>query len=400
MKLIKSIESDPIEMNNLRQTKFSKVLQCGLFIAVLFGVVACDAKKPGDMGYVPTVKVVELDEVGQCKDEKGTLAEINYVGFNLMSFWSDFMYFIQPPMGEFCIPNLDESKRQQLSESEKLKLEVGYFNSQSLMTTVEPVKDLNGKISYQPVGLRQMQELVGMGSELAYIDLHLFDYKHTRQPFKFLETNPYYQRLKRLAKSGNAEAMCLYSKRTPTPFIGYEHLEYNKQQDSKDKNYFKNLVLKRYEQGPEDKWEKGMIQAAKAGGSYCMWRYGQWLLSGNVYNKEFPYIEKNVTEGMKYYLKAAEIGNADVAMTLSLKYILGPASRVPPSFDFDLGKYQCWSQIYNQSFPPVYKPIRFKQEIKQIMQVKKITSFTEYSPSSLCQTINESMGSDSIDFRF
>ena len=353
---------------------------------VLF-MVGCDTKMPHEEGYVPRVKVVELKEIGSCKDEQGTLFRVNYVGFNTLMFFSKFIYFVKPDMGKFCIPDLDQSKRHTLSKAEKQKLDAGFFNTVHLANAVETVKDAEGNVSYQRVGLKRLQDQVRMGSELAYLDLHLFDYKDTGREFKYSEDNPYYQRLKHLAKSGDAEAMCLFSRKIPTPFKGYEHLKLN-QQETLTPEDRKKLILKRFEEGPEDKWTKGMINAAKAGASDCMYSYGFSLLKGELPNQLEFNSESNTQEGMKYMIKAAKNGNAGVAKHLAIQYILGPQGG-NNFVEYDLGKYKCWAQVYNQSFPDVYKPILFEEKIKREQFSKGTLNFTEYDPLTLCQTIKE-----------
>ncbi|MCF6345769.1 MAG: hypothetical protein L3J00_04775 [Thiomicrorhabdus sp.] len=378
--------------------RFKKImLKISLYIGIIllllfFFMPGCDVKMPHEEGYVPMTKIVELKEVGRCKNEPGTLMRVNYVGLNTLMFFSKFSYFVSPNMGKFCIPDLDEGKRKMLSKAEQQKLEVGFFNARDFSLGSEMVKDADGNVSHQSIALRRLQELVRMGSELAYLELHLFDYKDTKKSFKFSEDNPYYQRLKQLAKSGNAEAMCLFSMRKPTPFVGYEHLKYGSADGLETEDYLKKLSIRRLQEGPEDKGVKGIVNAAKAGSSYCMSLYGSGLLRDDTSYKPLSESEDSRQEGMKYALKAAKKGNANIAKSLSYGYLLGDVG-VSYFFEQDLGKYVCWSQIYNQSFPPVHKPILFENRIKdKIWTAKrngKVFSFTQYDPQTLCQTIKE-----------
>ncbi len=380
-------------MNFNKKIMVKVPLYIGVTLLLLFLFMpGCDRKMPNEEGYVSMTKVVELKEVGHCKDEPGKLVRVNYVGLNTLMFFSKFAYFVDSNMGTFCIPDLDEEKRKMLSKAEQQKLEVGFFNARTLFFGSEMVKDADGNVSSQPIALRRLQELVRMGSELAYLELHLRDYKDTKREFKYSEDNPYYQRLKQLAKSGNAEAMCLFSSRIPTPFEGYEHLKYSSEDALAIKDYQTKFRIKLLEEGPEDKWLKGIVNAAKAGSSYCMYLYGAGLLRGDTDYKSLSESENSKEEGMKYLLKAAEKGSANTARFLSFKYILGSKAK-DNIFEYDLGKYACWSQIYNQSFPLVPKPILFENTIKRKIRSAKINgktlNFTQYNLLTLCQTIKE-----------
>ncbi len=377
----------------MQKTPQNKTIQWLLLITFLLFIQGCsESKLPHEEGYKPMVKILKYSEVGECSDEKGTLARVAYTGFNTLSIWTMFIHFIVPEMSTYCIPELDEKKRLQLSSAEKQKLDVGFFNKNSASTLIRE-KDEEGNIRYKRLALLQLQELVRQGSELAYIDLHLFDYKDTGREFKYSEDNPHYQRLKQLAQSGDAEAMCLYARRIPLEMdkkLVYNEEEYYKNKDT----YFSGLKLRQYKYGPDDKWLKGVINAAKAGSVGCMSSYGSVLLNGSP-----PLIKQDIDKGMKYLLKAAQKGSARAPKTLFLEYLTGfnqPKLKgdtykppKPPPLEYDLGKYKCWAQVYNQTFPAVYQPARYEQKVADHKSRHQINHITEYNPLTFCQTIKE-----------
>lgn len=325
-------------------------------------------------------KSIEYEELGQCIDSEGTLSRVKYSGSNILGLFSKISYFGNSNNWNYCIPDLDRKRVNSLSVRDKERLDAGFFNAIGKIYKKEMVKSKSGEVKQVSISLQDMQTLVEMGSELAYLDMHLFDYHQTFTQFNFTEDNPYYQRLKQMANGGDAEASCLFSRRIPSPFKGYEHLKYDKERDTKDQSYFNSLLKERFLFGPEGKWTRGSIDAAKRGASDCMAAHGHRLLKGNPNLQVRP----DQTLGKEYLVQAAQKGSARASAVLYLNYKTGI------SFQRDLGKYVCWAKIYNDSFPPVYKKEDFESYIKIQRLISKDLVITHYSTESLCQKELES----------
>lgn len=359
-----------------------------LGLILVGSVTGCSKEEAMRQNYE---KQIEFKKIGTCEDS-GTLSRVNYTGFNLLSFVSSFFSFIDPDKFSYCIPGLDEQKVKELSKAEKQALDAAFFNALRNKNKVTSVKQSNGDVRYQSISLKNLQDLVRQGSELAYLDLHLFDYRENYKTFNFSETNPYYQRLKALATQGDAEAMCLFSQRIPTPFDGYEHLKepprkYSSYEIYEARKNGKPLTLRteaddyrfreRHINGPENKWTKGIVKAAKMGSSECMSIYGGFLLGGS----ENLGIKKNQTEALEMLINAAKKGSARAARGLALKYYLG--KQLP----YDLGKYVCWAEIYNLTYPEPYLKEDYTGMIRSLNRVGKGRGYVKYSQKSFCQDV-------------
>lgn len=337
-------------------------------------------------------KQIEYKQIGEC-EVGGKLSIVNYTGFNLMSFLTGFMNLFNPEKFSYCIPALDKEKVKALNKEEKQALDTAFFNALRNKNHLEKITK-NGEVKYLSITLRQLQELVRKGSELAYLDLHLVDYYDNHKSFNFTENSPYYLRLKELANNGDADALCLYSRRIPTPFPSLEHLKeppskhsvyeiYQAQKKGQTLNLnteeFNAIVKERHLNGPENKWSRGSLKAAKMGSSECMSMYGGSLLSGS----EMLGIQKNQKQGLKYLIEAAKKGSARAASILYLNYILGE------DLPFNLGKYACWADIYNQTQPTPRQKVNFLGRVNLIKDLKKNIEFKRFAPKSFCQNIIE-----------
>lgn len=337
-------------------------------------------------------KQIEYKQIGEC-EVGGKLSIVNYTGFNLMSFLTGFMNLFNPEKFSYCIPALDKEKVKALNKEEKQALDTAFFNALQNKNHLEKITK-NGEVKYLSITLRQLQELVRKGSELAYLDLHLVDYYDNHKSFNFTENSPYYLRLKELANNGDADALCLYSRRIPTPFPSLEHLKeppskhsvyeiYQAQKKGQTLNLnteeFNAIVKERHLNGPENKWSRGSLKAAKMGSSECMSMYGGSLLSGS----EMLGIQKNQKQGLKYLIEAAKKGSARAAHVLSLKYYLG--KQLP----YNLGKYACWAEVYNHTYPKPHLEEDYESMIWSLNSVEKDLNYTKYSAKSFCQNIIE-----------
>ncbi len=304
------------------------------------------------------VKSIMHEEVGRCDNEPGTLIRVvstdwwTRVEFDFLKtiFW--FSY--QPKQDHFCIPDLPIEKIKNLTEQEKEKLRIDYVNRGLFKTTQDKIKGTSYYTPPKSSKFLDLQDLVRRGSELAFLELHLVDsYKiaNSNYPLKFKESNPYYQQLKQLAYSGDAEAMCLYSKVIPAPFKGYEDLTLY---EFRKLNHEGKVQMhqRRWVEGPDDKWGRGRKKAAQMGSIEC----GEYYAGLSAQNMTYDSIP--LSEVKKTYLNAATKGSYPATSGVAIFYRLGING-----FEKNLAKSKCWMQKYNQL--DVSKPFT-KDQVNQI----------------------------------
>jgi hypothetical protein len=338
-----------------------------------------------------TAQRTQVASYERCTTQPGTL--VNLVPDSI-KYPADIYYFNKQGQRtpiENCIPDLNQELVNNLSEQTKNQLAANFFaitsrSIRKVRTRSDVVlnqlpddakKDTNANI---PDVFLLMQSEVKKGSILAYIDMHLHDYytlDTSNYRLQFSEKNPHYQKLKKMAYNGDGDAMCLYSQRIPTPFPGYEHLTWE-HDIPKDRA----MILRNFKEGPDDKWLKGMIKAAKMEGSDCMAQYGSLLLTGKLKG----IIPANRQLGIEYMEKAAKKNNERALRLLAYNYSTGNNG-----FEYNLGKAKCWATKLNSTFAELYPSLAFK--ISTYISIAKnkgvnLSDFPTYDPNNNCQLIN------------
>ncbi len=335
----------------------------------------------------PEPKRTVVDSYGRCKLQPGTLVNIDPNSVKYPTPVYVWKKDGQKEIVENCIPDLDQKLVKSLSKKRKEQLVTNFFaiyrmTGQSRDPNLFPKDVDTSKITRVNHAFLLMQKEVKKGSELAYLDMHLHDYYNLdlgNYRLKFTEDNPYYQRLKNLAYSGDADAMCLFSQRIPTPFPGYKDLtwEHERFRD-------KEMSIKRFQNGPNDKWVKGMVKAAKMGSGHCMRAYSDYLLTGSLSQA----IPKNEKLGKRYLIEAGRKNDQSAMATLAYNYAHGKHG-----FPFDLGKAKCWADKLSMVTSELnYRIAGLRYNIKADIYFAKnkgitLNQFNVYDPDSNCDLI-------------
>ena len=299
-------------------------------------------------------RFVEHHEVGRCADEPGTLIRLlpadDWTRFQTYLLNTVLWFAYNPRYDHFCIPDLPKDKISNLTAEEKQQLRIDFVNRGRIKTTKDKVLNKIGPPKHS--SFLDLQNLVRKGSELAYLEMNL-DSGYDSSWIVFKEDNPHYQRLKYLAyEQQDAEAMCLYSNLTPTPFKGYEYLNHRALKKAISSPNTQAFHERRWLEGPEDKWGRGMKKAADMGSMKCMTSHAYWSYRNMILE---PYSE---SDRKKIYLSLAPKGEWFSIRTIASSYRLGSGG-----FKKDLAKSKCWMQRYNQF--DVSKPFT-QDQINQI----------------------------------
>ncbi|MPQ77610.1 hypothetical protein F8R13_11205 [Hydrogenovibrio sp. JE_KL2] len=338
----------------------------------------------------PAPKRTIVDSYGRCKLQQGTLVNIDPSSVKYPTPVYVWKKDGHREVVENCIPDLDQKLVKSLSKKRKEQLVTNFFAIYRM--TEHSNKDPNlypkdvddSKDNRVSTAFLLMQKEVQKGSELAYLDMHLHDYYNLdmgNYPLQFSEENPYYQRLKKLAYSGDADAMCLFSQRIPTPFAGYSDLI---QKSRKTEN--KTLQIRRFKQGPKDKWIRGIIKAAEMGSGQCMKFYSDFLL-GNIMGVSYAeIIPKDNILGKHYLIKAGQKNNQNAMFALAYNY--GNAAN---GFSYNLGKAKCWADKLSMATSELnYRIAGLRYNIKGDIYLAKLkgialNQFNSYDPDNNCE---------------
>ncbi|MPQ75946.1 hypothetical protein [Hydrogenovibrio sp. JE_KL2] len=357
----------------------------GLAFVIFFGGVIFYL---GNTYANPEPKRTIVDSYGRCKLQPGTLVNIDPSSVKYPTPVYVWKKDGHKEIVENCIPDLDQKLVKSLSKKRKEQLVTNFFaiyrmteqgNTDPNLYSKDVDSSKDNRVS---TAFLLMQKEVMKGSVLAYLDMHLHDYYNLdlgNYRLKFTEDNPYYQRLKKLAYSGDADAMCLFSQRIPTPFPGYKDLTWE-HEHFRDKN----MLIKRFQNGPNDKWEKGMVKAAKMGSGSCMRAYSSFLLTGS-----HPHvIPRNEILGKKYLIEAGRKNDQSAMWGLAYDYAHGE-----DGFPFDLGKAKCWTDKLSKVTSDLkYRIFGLNYNVKADIYLAKrkgitLKQFNVYDPDNNCDLI-------------